>query len=154
MYQTRWLSATLDVEGGNYMRTIVVVVLVLAIFATVPVSVSSEEVSVQEMPPVVVQTIPESGTTGVEPSLSEIKVTFSKDMMDRNWSWVQMSPDTFPELLGQPYYLHDRRTCVARVKLEPGKTYVIWFNSERFSNFRDRAGRSAIPYLLVFETSK
>lgn len=136
------------------MRTFVAMVLVLTIFATVPMSVSSEEVSVQEMPPVVVQTIPESGASGVDPSLSEIKVTFSKDMMDKSWSWVRMSPDTFPDLIGQPYYLHDRRTCVAKVKLEPGKTYAIWFNSERFGNFRDLAGRPAVPYLLVFETSE
>jgi RNA polymerase sigma-70 factor (ECF subfamily) len=129
-------------------------VLAITVFATVPVSVGSEEASVQGMPPVVVQTIPEAGATGVDPSLSEIKITFSKDMMDKSWSWVQVSPDTFPELVGKPYYLHDRRTCVVKVSLEPGKTYVIWFNSGRYRNFKDLGGRSAIPYLLVFETRK
>jgi len=64
-----------------------------------------------------------------------------------------MSPDTFPELAGQPYYSEDKRKCAVKVKLEPGKTYVIWFNSERFMNLKDLAGRSAIPTLLVFETS-
>lgn len=115
---------------------------------------ASEKVSVQNAQPVVVRTIPEAGATGVDPLLSEIRVTFSKEMMDKNWSWVRMSLETFPELVGQPYYLKDKRTCVVQVKLEPGKTYVIWFNLERFMNFKDLAGRSAIPYLLVFETSK
>ena len=46
----------------------------------------------------------------------------------------------------------DKRTCVLPVKLEGGKTYVIWLNSERFNNFKDPQRRPAIPYLLVFET--
>ena len=136
------------------MRIFVIVVLVFVMFAPASVAMASEEVSVQKMAPVVIETIPQAGATGVDPSLSEIRVTFSKEMMDKNWSWVQMSPDTFPELIGQPYYLEDKRTCVVKVKLEPGKTYVVWFNSERFMNFKDLAGRSAIPYLLVFETSR
>ena len=36
--------------------------------------------------------------------------------------------------------------------VEPGKTYGFWLNSERFTNFRDRQGRSAVPYLFVFKT--
>ena len=136
------------------MRRLAAIVLVLFIFVPSLAVMASEEVSVQNMQPVVIRTIPEAGATGVDPSLSEIKVTFSKEMMDKNWSWVRMSLETFPELIGQPYYLEDNRTCVVRVKLEPGKTYVVWFNSERFMNFKDLAGRSAIPYLLVFETSK
>lgn len=136
------------------MRRLAAIVLVLFIFVPSLAVMASEEVSVQNMQPVVIRTIPEAGATGVDPSLSEIKVTFSKEMMDKNWSWVRMSLETFPELIGQPYYLEDNRTCVVRVKLEPGKTYVVWFNSERFMNFKDLAGRSAIPYPLVFETSR
>ena len=37
---------------------------------------------------------------------------------------------------------------------EPGKTYAIWVNSEKFNNFKDTGGRSAVPYLLVFKTKK
>ena len=128
--------------------------LVILIVATFCAAYGSDEISVETMPPVVVETLPVSGATGVDPSLSEIKVTFSKDMQDNSWSWVRMSPDTFPELIGRPHYLSDRRTCVIKVKLEPGKTYVIWINSERFRNFKDKSGRPAIPYLLVFETAE
>jgi hypothetical protein len=39
------------------------------------------------------------------------------------------------------------------VKLEPRKTYAIWLNSGNFGNFKDTSGNSAVPYLLVFETS-
>ena len=51
-------------------------------------------------------------------------------------------------------HLKDKRTCVVKVKLEPGKTYAIWLNSEKFHNFKDADGRPAVPYLLVFQTAK
>jgi RNA polymerase sigma-70 factor (ECF subfamily) len=55
---------------------------------------------------------------------------------------------------GKPKYLSDKRTCVLPVKLEPGKTYAIWVNSEKFDNFKDAEGRPAVPYLLVFKTKQ
>jgi RNA polymerase sigma-70 factor (ECF subfamily) len=115
----------------------------------------ASDVSVEAMPPSVVRTVPAAGETGVDPSLREIRVTFSKDMMtDRMWSWVMASEDSFPEITGDVKYLDDKRTCVAPVKLEPGRTYVIWFNSQSHNAFRDLGNRSAIPYLLVFQTRK
>ena len=38
--------------------------------------------SVANMPPVVVKTVPQSGDTEVDAGLTEILVTFSKDIMD------------------------------------------------------------------------
>ena len=88
------------------------------------------------MPAVVIKTIPESGDTSVDPSLKEIRVTFSKDMMtDNMWSWVMISKESFPIIIGQVKYLNDKRTCVAPVKLEPGRTYVVWFNSKKYNAF-------------------
>ncbi len=40
------------------------------------------------------------------------------------------------------------------VKLEAGKTYVLWCNRGQFNAFRDVGNNSAIPYLLVFETKQ
>ena len=104
------------------------------------------------MPPVVVSTVPQSGDTKVDCGLSEIRVTFSKDMRDKNWSWTTMSEGTFPELIGKPRYESDKRTCVIKVKLEPGKTYGTWLNSQRFGTFKHTNGTPAVPYQLVFET--
>jgi RNA polymerase sigma factor (sigma-70 family) len=110
--------------------------------------------TVHQLPPVVLRTSPTSGDTQVDAAATtQIRVTFSKRMRNRTWSWSQMSADTFPETTGQPSYEDaDQRTCVLPVKLEPGKTYVLWLNSERFTNFKDAAGRPAVPYLLVFQT--
>jgi len=112
-------------------------------------------ITVRSMPPVVVKTVPQSGDTEVDPGLTEMRATFSKDMMtDRMWSWVRISRESFPKTTGNVHYLADKRTCVLPVKLEPGKTYVVWINSERFNSFRDAENHPAVPYLLVFETKK
>jgi len=104
--------------------------------------------------PVVVKSVPEAGAGDVDPKFAEITVKFSKDMEDGSWSWSKLSEESFPKLDGKPKYLADKRTCVLPVKLEPGKTYAIWVNSEKFGNFKDSDGRSAVPYLLVFKTKK
>jgi RNA polymerase sigma factor (sigma-70 family) len=112
-------------------------------------------VSVKTLPPVVVRTVPAAGDVSVDATkTSEIRVTFSKDMADNSWSWSQISDETFPKITGKIRYDKDKRTCILPVKLEPGKTYVIWLNSEKFENFKDADGKPAVPYLLVFETKR
>lgn len=111
-----------------------------------------DEITLDSVRPVVVRTVPEAGTSDVDSALTEIKITFSKEMQDGSWSWSTVSKDSFPKTEGKPKYLDDRRTCVLTVKLEPGKTYGVWANSEKFGNFKDTDGRSAVPYLLVFKT--
>lgn len=114
----------------------------------------ADEFSVESAPPVIVKTLPQAGAADVDAKTTEIQVIFSKDMMDESWSWSQLSVESFPKITGKPKYLKDKRTCVVKVKLEPGKTYAIWLNSEKFDNFKDAEGRPAVPYLLVFKTAK
>jgi len=135
----------------NHMRLIGLFVILLAFYLSVSQLSSAE---IEEMPPVVVKTFPESGAKNVDPSISEIRVTFNKEMMDQSWSWVQIAPENFPKIIEAPRYLEDKRTCVIKVKLEPGKTYIIWVNTQKFTNFKDKNGRPAVPYLLMFETKK
>src|SRR5262249_10131298 len=116
--------------------------------------VLADDVTLESVPPVVVKTVPEAGTAEVDSKLTEIKVTFSKEMLDGSWSWVTLSKESFPTMDGKPKYLADKRTCVLRVELEAGKTYAIWVNAEKNGNFKDAGGRPAVPYLLVFKTKK
>lgn len=104
--------------------------------------------------PRVVKTVPANGAMDVDPATDEIRVTFDKPMTDENWSWVQSSAETFPESAGDVHYLDDMRTCVMPVKLEPGRRYVVWFNSAEFQSFKDGEGRPAVPDLLVFQTGE
>ena len=127
----------------------------LALTLAFTAGVAAQEVSVKSMPPSVVKTVPSAGETAVDPALKEIRVTFSKDMKtDRMWSVCQISTETFPETPGEIHYLGDKRTCVIPVKLEAGKTYVLWFNRAQFNSFRDAQNNPSVPYLLVFTTRK
>ena len=113
------------------------------------------EIFVELLPPSVVKTVPQAGDMEVDPTLKEISVTFSKDMLtDRMWSLCQVTPETFPKTGKDIRYLPDRRTCVIPVTLEAEKTYAVWFNQGRFESFRDTRNNPAVPYLLVFRTGK
>jgi RNA polymerase sigma-70 factor (ECF subfamily) len=105
-----------------------------------------------ELPPVVVDIEPKLGATDVDPALREIRVTFSKPMRDKSWSWTSGKMYATPRTNGEIHYENGRRTCVMPVKLEPGRTYVMGINSERFHGFQDADGRPALPYLLAFRT--
>ena len=95
-----------------------------------------------------------SGTTGVDPGLSELRVTFSTPMQDGGWSWVKLGDETFPAMTGNPRFLPDQQTCVLPVKLQRGKLYAVWINHGAATNFQDAEGKAALPYLLIFQTRK
>jgi hypothetical protein len=73
-------------------------------------------------------------------------------MQDENWSWAMFSKESVPEMAGKPRFTEDKRTCVLPVRLQPGKTYAVWVNSEKHRNFKDSGGQPALPYLMVFRT--
>ena len=135
------------------MRRVVLILLAGIFTIGIGVVQAENEITIKAMPPVVVETFPQAGDTAVDPSIKEIRVTFSKDMMTREmWSWVMISKESFPPIVGAVRYLSDKRTCVAPVQLKAGKTYAIWFNSRNYNAFRDKHNNPAIPYLLVFQT--
>ena len=134
----------------NHMSFVVAALVAGVVIGEAPAA----DVTLESVPPVVVKTVPAAGTAEVDPKLTEIKVTFSKNMRGKSWSWVTVSKQSFPKVNGKPSYVADKRTCVLPVKLMPGKTYAIWVNSAKFGSFKDSDGRSAVPYLLVFKTKK
>jgi RNA polymerase sigma-70 factor (ECF subfamily) len=111
------------------------------------------DVSIDTLPPVVIHTEPVSGQLNVDPSISEIQIRFSKNMMPENmYSLVRLTGSTFPEITGDVYFLEDERTCIIPVKLESGRTYAFWINKGHWNSFRDAGNIPAVPYLLVFRT--
>ena len=103
-------------------------------------------------PPRVVSTFPENGSQGVDPSITEISVTFNEEMTDGNWSWVYEDKDSFPQMIGQAYYTDNNTKNVLPVKLKPDKEYVIWINSDKYKNFKNKKGISAFPFRFTFKT--
>jgi hypothetical protein len=137
-------------KGGSMRGVMTVLVCSMLLAAG---TAWGQGISVKSLPPSVVKTVPQSGDTTVDATVTkQITVTFSKEMMDGSWSWSNISKETAPVIVGVPKYLDDKRTCVVEVKLEPNKTYVLWLNSQKFGNFKDTEGNSAVPYLLVFQT--
>ena len=103
-------------------------------------------------PPRVVSTIPENESVNVDPSLTEISVKFNEEMMDGNWSWAYSDRSEFPQMTGQAYYTENKTRNVLPVKLESNKNYVIWINSPKHKNFKDKNGNSAYPFKFTFKT--
>jgi bla regulator protein BlaR1 len=79
---------------------------------TVPAQTSSS-------PPVVVKTTPKTLANDVSADLNQLTVTFSQQMKDKSWAWVQLDAP-YPETTGKPYYDEEKKTCTLPVKLEPG----------------------------------
>jgi len=132
------------------IQTSLVTRIVGGLFSLIILSAHAQDIA--SMPPVVVKTFPEAGSKNVSPGIVEIKVTFSKEMMDKSWSPASAWQNSTPEMVSEPVYDADHKTWLMKVKLEAGKTYGYWLNNQRFVNFKDERGHSAVPYLLVFQT--
>ena len=129
----------------------IVMLFLLLLVSTISLALA-DEVTLDMARPVVIKCAPESGSATVDPGLTEIRVTFSKDMQPGAWSFAMIDKESYPGSSEPPRYLDDKRTCVLPVKLQPGKTYAVWINSEKLQNFKDTKGLVAVPYLLVFKT--
>lgn len=136
------------------MITLLILLVVVAFAPNCPAGEITDDISLETLPPSVVRTVPQCGDDAVDPNLSEISVTFSKNMKVTGhcWSWCSVQEDSFPKLSGDTEYLGDNRTCVLHVALEPEKTYAIWINTDQFQSFQDTGKHPAVPYLLVFRT--
>src|SRR4051794_16481114 len=112
--------------------------LFVSLLLTSVISIAvAEEITVDKARPVVIRSVPEAGSGAVDPSITEIRVTFSKEMQPGGWSWGMIDKETYPGTAEAPKYLDDKRTCVLPVKLQPGKTYAVWINTEKLQNFKD-----------------
>ena len=129
------------------LKTAFIVAVLCQFFAS---AVHAQDID--STPPVVVKAVPEAGSKEIASGVVEIRVTFSKPMADQSWSWSSAWKDSVPEPIGKPRYETDQKTCVLKVKLERGKTYGYWINSDKFHGFKDQQGHPAVPYLLVFKT--
>lgn len=102
-------------------------------------------------PPQVVAFDPPLGATNVDPARTVLAVTFDREMDREGWAWVIEDRSTAPDI-GESSWDATVRTNSAPVRLEPGKTYVVWINSPQYSYFKDLAGRTATPVRWSFTT--
>ncbi len=112
--------------------------LVLSLIALAPVVSRAADGAA----PRITATTPRSGATDVDPALTEITVTFDRDMAP-GFSWTGGPPEFPPSPAGKKAHWQDTRTCVLPVELEPGTSYRVGINAPSFKNFRSAEGTPA-----------
>lgn len=112
---------------------------------------SDKSPAAESAPPKVIATSPAVGATDVDPSLTEITVTFDQDMSD-GMSWTGGGPD-FPSVpQDQKARWKDKRTCVLPVKLEAAHFYRVGINSSSYQNFKSVRHDPTPPSAIFFTT--
>ena len=90
----------------------------------------------ESFPPVVIGTFPAAGTL-VDPSLTRLKIAFSKGMAKNSYSLCIQDKKLFPKIDGAPKFALDGKSCLIKVVLKPGKIYAVWINSANSANFKE-----------------
>ena len=102
-------------------------------------------------PPRVIATKPLRGAT-ISPGPFVIEVTFDRPMLDGNFSFVQISPETYPNCEPRPNLSPDARTFILNCRAEAGRSYEVWFNRPPYMNFKSLTGAPAEPNQLRFRS--
>ena len=100
--------------------------------------------------PQIIEAIPAAGTTNVDPKLTEIRVTFDRDMSE-GMSWTGGGPE-FPGDASSEAKWIDKRTCVLSVKLKKAAYYRVGINSKSHQNFKAEDGTATPPTAIFFTT--
>lgn len=101
-------------------------------------------------PPQPVEIIPAPGSQNVDPSLSEIRITFDQPMSGGRS--VTGGGDTYPTLTGDFTWSEDMRTLTFPVALQPNHDYYFGINSFSHTNFRSDHGVPAPWTRVPFRT--
>lgn len=101
-------------------------------------------------PPRIIASSPRSGDTEVDPALTEITVTFDRDM-GGGFSWTGGGSE-FPGREDGQARWKDKRTCVLPTSLQPAHFYRAGINAPSFHNFQSATGVPAIPTAILFTT--
>ena len=102
--------------------------------------------------PQVIKMEPANGADDVDPdTVTELRVTFDRDMDTSSYAWCGL-PGLFPERRGKEAKWIDKRTCIAPVKLEPGRQYEFMINSAENRDFKSAEGIPVVPVTFTFST--
>ncbi len=95
---------------------------------------------------------PPLGSTDVDPARTTLAVSFDRTMDREGWAWVIENPATAPEI-GTSTWDDAVRVNTVQVRLQPGRSYVVWVNSPQFAYFRDPRGAISPPVRWTFSTA-
>jgi DNA-binding beta-propeller fold protein YncE len=105
--------------------------------------------------PKIVKMFPENGAANVDPNISQVYLTFDMPMGSGR-AWASNTADGTaldhdPEG-GGVFWTADQLTCVATVKLQPNKRYVVYLNIRTYIGFASVAGVPSAGLTYSFET--
>lgn len=138
-------------------RSVLLAILVVSLPFACNRAPSTPTLSVSTAPqestaaPQIVAFDPPLGATNVDPARTTLAVTFDRAMDREGWAWVIEDKSSAPDI-GESSWDSALRTNTAAVRLEPGRTYVVWINSPQYSYFKDPQGRTATPTRWSFTT--
>tara|TARA_B100002049_G_scaffold220617_1_gene189286 strand:- start:10 stop:720 length:711 start_codon:yes stop_codon:yes gene_type:complete len=101
-------------------------------------------------PPQVVLTSPTDEST-ISSGPFDLTVRFDRPMLEDSYSFVQTSPETFPDCRPGAQMSLDRRSYTMRCTAALGRDYEVWFNRPPYMNFKSTNGVSAQPYRIRFK---
>jgi hypothetical protein len=115
---------------------------------------ASAELKAKVRKPVVVKMEPANGAKDVDPSITELRVTFDMPM-GSGCSWCGGGPN-FPENPEgkRAGWSDDHKTAILPVRLKPGWNYQLWLNSPSYNSFASEAGVSLDSMEYSFSTRK
>ena len=96
---------------------------------------------------------PADGDVAVAPGERTLSFTFDRPMLRDRWSVTDGDQGARPAILGQPAFSPDGRTFTVRMRVEPGRTYVVSANGPGYTNFQGEDGVPADPALIRFTTA-
>jgi hypothetical protein len=103
---------------------------------------------------VVVRTFPANNAADVDPNLTYIRIRFSEAARTDSYSVVNVEGGTPVTVIGTPSFAEGNTLCVLQVKLQPGTSYALGINSQRYHGFCGaQSGVPVTPYVLKFTTS-
>ena len=114
---------------------------------------ADEHARAQAQRPTVVSLRPAIGAQDVDPSQTQIVVTFDRPMRDGGWAFVGGGPN-FPTVTGQPSYDETRTVLTLPVTLKADWSYEFWLNRGRFNGFQSAEGVPLASVHVTFRTRK
>jgi predicted secreted protein len=101
--------------------------------------------------PQVIYTYPLAMSNNVDPAMKKIVVKFDRPMKPKSFSWTG-GGESFPKVVGTPFYNKKLNVCTLPVKLEPGCVYWVGVNSPSYKNFQTKDSIPADRYIILFAT--
>ncbi|HVP11134.1 MAG TPA: S41 family peptidase [Phycisphaerae bacterium] len=101
--------------------------------------------------PKVAELSPANGAADVDPDTKELRIVFDCDMSTMGWSFCGGGP-TYPPIQGDPKWIN-KRTIVAKVRLQPDHDYRLSLNCPPAENFRSADGTPLKPVQWSFSTA-